>query len=117
MDSSIPKIGNRFNTPFSQTGNTLFVCKAYPKTNIIGDFIHPQKQYTQRRSFTMKLRRYFFSIAILPLILRLWWYMQNKAATPLAAGGGRSIYALFVHVRFGIAEKFARTIKSCFFVS
>jgi len=33
---------------------------------------------------------------------------KNKAASPLAAGGGRSIYALFAHVHFGKAENFAR---------
>ena len=37
--------------------------------------------------------------------------IENKAAAPLAAGGGRSMDALFVHLHFGKAENIAGTIK------
>jgi len=33
---------------------------------------------------------------------------------PLAAGGGRSIYALFAHMHFAKGENFAWAIKFCF---
>ena len=39
---------------------------------------------------------------------------KNKAAAPHAAGGGRSIYALFVHLYFGVAKNLAGTTLICF---
>jgi len=40
----------------------------------------------------------------------------NKAAAPLAAGSGGSDNALFAHVHFGNAEKFARASNLRFYV-
>ena len=41
---------------------------------------------------------------------------KNKAATPLAVGGGRSNNALFAHMHFGKAENFAWASNLCFYL-